>query len=125
MKQKCHILLVEDDPFLRNFLSAELAEHGYIVTVAENGLKALNNSGPMRMDVILTDIFMPGMDGIELIRRLRKLNPNLPIFAMSGVAHHRKPEDYLRYAKRFGADEVFVKPVDVALLLSKLESYCQ
>lgn len=126
LKQRKHlILLVEDDTFLRNLLSTQLAEHGYLVETAENGAQALDLIEAHPVDAVLTDIFMADMDGIELIQRLRKNFPDTPVFALSGGTHLAKPKDYLTYAKCFGATEVFVKPVEVSELVSKLEQYCR
>lgn len=125
MEQKGRILLVEDDPFLRGLLSDELAGHGYWVVTAGNGFDALEALDLNPVDAVITDIFMPDMDGLELIRSLRKRDPGIPVFALSGGTNHSIPEDYLKFAKCFGADEVFAKPVDMATLVTKLEQYCQ
>lgn len=121
LEQKRHILLVEDDPFTRNLLSVQLGERGYWVTTAENGIQAMESIENNPADVVLTDIFMPDMDGLELIRNLRKHYPGILIFALSGGTHFANKGDYLKFATRFGADEVFVKPVELAKLIAKLE----
>ena len=123
MKQKHHILLVEDDPFLRSLLGSQLTEHGYEVISAENGIQALKSIEDNRVDVVITDIFMPDMDGIELIQRLRKSHPGTTVFALSGGTPRTNSKDYLTFAKCFGANEVFAKPVEVAELVVKLEQY--
>lgn len=126
MKLKRHILLVEDDLFQRDFLSDELAEHDYMVMATGNGLEALDFLESVSMDAVITDIFMPGMDGLELIQHLRRRNPKLPIFALSGGMKDRcNAEDYLNVAKAFGANEVFAKPVEMAELIAKLAQHCQ
>ncbi|MDO8891312.1 MAG: response regulator [Sulfurimicrobium sp.] len=125
MKQNHHILLVEDDPFLRNLLGTQLTEHGYHVTSAENGMQALESIEAKRVDVVITDIFMPDLDGIELIQRLRKNHPGTLIFALSGGTPRTSSKDYLTFAKCFGANEVFSKPVEMADLISKLELHCR
>jgi CheY-like chemotaxis protein len=125
MKQKLQVLLVDDDPFLRNLLSTELAVRGFLVVTAINGLQALNLVEAGQVRAVVTDIFMPDMDGIELIQSLRKRCPGIPIFAMSGNVRHAISEDFLGFARRLGADEIFAKPVDLALLITKLETYCK
>jgi CheY-like chemotaxis protein len=125
MEPKRHILLVDDDPFLHNLLSNELAIQGYLVITAENGFSALDSIASAQVDVVLTDIFMPGMDGIELIQKLRARFPGIPIFALSGGADFADPEVYLTFAKALGADEVFAKPVDMTRLAATLEKYCR
>lgn len=126
MELKHHILLVEDDPFQRRFLTDELAEHGYVVAASENGAKALNFLSAISVDAVITDIFMPETDGIELIHNLRKCFPDLPVFAFSGgMKCSSNAMDWLELAKHLGADEVFAKPVDVAALVAKLERHCR
>ena len=118
-----HILIVEDDYFLRNLLSEELGVRGYAVVSAINGFQALDLIDSNPVLAVITDIFMPDMDGIELIQTLRKHHPAMPIFAMSGGVRHADVEDFLGFAKCFGADEVFAKPVDMAALVTKLADY--
>lgn len=118
--KECRILIVDDDAFMREMLSNDLEENGYFLVVAENGLKAAKFLDLSQVDIVITDIVMPDMDGLEFIMKLRKKHKNLAIFAMSGGD---KKKDYLGFAKRLGADEVFAKPVDMEILLSKLEQY--
>lgn len=126
MEPKCHILLVEDDAFLRSLISSELAERGYFVVATENGLEAMRFLDSVSMDAVITDIFMPDMDGFELIRNLRKRDSTLPIFALSGgVKNLHNSANYLKMAKAFGANEIFAKPVEVAELIAKLEQHCR
>lgn len=126
MEPKHHILLVEDDAFLRGLISDELAERGYFVVAKENGLEALSFLDSNSMDAVITDIFMPDMDGFELIRSLRKRDSTLPIFALSGgVKDRHHSANYLKMARVFGANEIFAKPVEMAELIAKLEQHCR
>lgn len=129
MKKRHCLLLVEDDPLQRRLLTDELSEHGCFVVAAENGQQALNFLDSISIDAVLTDIFMPEIDGIELIRRLRKRVPNIPVFAFSGGMKDRfntiDAIDWLELTKRLGAEEVFSKPVDVATFITKLERRCR
>lgn len=126
MELKHHVLLVEDDPFQRSLLSNELAERGYFVVATENGLKALNSLDSISVDAVITDIFMPDMDGLELIHNLRRRDSTLPIFVLSGgVKGLHKSDVYLEMAKDFGANEVFEKPVNVTELIAKLVQHCR
>lgn len=125
MKLKHHILVVDDDPFLQEFLCPELAEHGYLPFSAKNGLEALDIIAAIKMSAVITDIFMPEMDGIELIKNLRSHDPNVPIFALSGGTRVSNSDVYLGFAKRLGANEIFAKPVEATMLITKLNEYFQ
>ena len=123
MKRLISILLVEDDSFCSDFISSELSSHGYLVQTASNGLSAMKLIESNKFDVVITDIFMPDMDGIELIQNLRKNSPNLPIFVLTAGGATNSPEDFLRYAKKFGANELLTKPVDIEVIINKLKQY--
>jgi two-component system, cell cycle response regulator DivK len=86
-----HILLVEDDRDTREMYSEFLSYSGMRVTEASNGRGALESIRSERPDVVVTDIAMPGMDGLELSRRLRASEPtrDVPIIAVSGNASAR------------------------------------
>ncbi len=84
------ILLVEDDRQVCSFAAASLQALGYTLLVAENGVHALNLLAEGRsqsIDMLLTDVIMPEMDGAELANTLRKANPRLPVLFMSGYTH--------------------------------------
>ncbi len=79
------ILLVEDDAYLRMVLSAVLAEAGYSVCTAADGLSALAEIDKHRPDVILSDLNMPRMSGFELLPIVRRNFPTIRLVAMSGA----------------------------------------
>ncbi|NBB86902.1 MAG: response regulator [Bacteroidetes bacterium] len=82
------VLLVDDEPFIRETGGEILKEAGFRVQTAKHGAQALTRMGQdgEAIDVVLTDLMMPEMDGRTLIRKLRATHPDLPIVAMSGVA---------------------------------------
>jgi len=80
------ILLAEDDESLRRFLAAALAKAGHAVTDFGDGSQAFESLKGMRFDLLLTDIVMPGMDGIELAKRAADLDPHLKIMFITGFA---------------------------------------
>tara|TARA_R110002073_G_scaffold88066_6_gene209096 strand:- start:1858 stop:2217 length:360 start_codon:yes stop_codon:yes gene_type:complete len=80
------ILLAEDDDTMRNFLSRSLNKAGYEVITVSHGIEALPHLSSGRFDLLLTDIVMPGMDGIELARRVTKMYPELPVMFITGFA---------------------------------------
>jgi CheY-like chemotaxis protein len=81
---KPQILLVDDEPGIRKSLKLLLMSIGYDVAVAENGVSALSQLNQMVPDLIVTDINMPKMSGIELIAHVRSRYPSISIVAMSG-----------------------------------------
>ena len=85
------ILLVEDDEHVRNLAAQVLRSSGYQVRTAENGEIALQmaRSTPEHIDLLLTDVVMPGLDGGQLAAYLRDLQPNLPVLFMSGYTDDR------------------------------------
>jgi CheY-like chemotaxis protein len=78
------LLLVDDEPSIRVVLGAVLADAGYIVDVAEDGIAALRKLEPAPPDLVITDLRMPNMNGFELLSALRARFPELPTIAISG-----------------------------------------
>ncbi|MEN2994878.1 MAG: response regulator [Thermodesulfovibrio sp.] len=102
------ILVVDDDKTTRKMISLILKSKGYEVVTAENGLEALQKIGLERINLILTDMNMPYMDGIEFIRQVRA-NPeisNIPIVMITTEAD----EEEKRKAFEAGVDDYLVKP---------------
>lgn len=103
-----HVLVVDDRPDVLGFVCAELESAGYAVQAAENGRQALEKQGEQPADVMLVDIFMPEMDGLETIDQVRARFPRTRIVAMSSGA--RGLQDYLKVARDIGADATLQKP---------------
>lgn len=81
-----HILLAEDDEVMREYLTRALTRSGYRVTAVDRGTAALPLLESERFDLLLTDIVMPEMDGIELARRATELDPDLKVMFITGFA---------------------------------------
>jgi CheY-like chemotaxis protein len=117
-----HILLVEDNKINRTFALALLAKAGHRVDVAENGLQAVDAVSKADYDVVLMDIQMPEMDGIQATKRIRKMAPpknTVPIVALTAHALAGQREEYLAA----GMDDYLSKPVNPAALLAKLAEF--
>ena len=84
------ILLAEDDPAVREFVRRALAHSGHDVTAVDDGLGAIEVLATERFDLLITDIVMPGMDGIALALKVSKDQPALPILMMTGYAAERQ-----------------------------------
>jgi len=94
-----------------------LAGEGYGVSEAHNGEEAINSYRLEPADLVITDLFMPEKDGLELIRELRSLYPDAKIIAISG-GEHRNTGIYLRAAQALGASRTLAKPFSTEELLA-------
>jgi two-component system, cell cycle response regulator CpdR len=120
------VLLIDDEADLRALIKRILERDGHTVTVAESGRIVADAvaSGDFAtvFDLIITDIVMPDVEGLETIRLLKQANPRAKVIAMSGGGHAATPEGYLEMARRLGADATITKPFSVAELLSAMET---
>ena len=114
------ILVVDDYSDNRTLLSAWLRAKGYKVLEAKDGKEGLLQANRSNPDLILMDLAMPELDGIEATRQIRqrRSHARTPIFAISAYATHDVKDDALAA----GCTEVFAKPLDLATLLGKIES---
>ena len=104
------ILVVDDDARVRTIARALLEAAGFEIVEAESGEAALFTLGSEAVDVVLTDIFMPHTDGIELIHALHRDSPGLPVVAMSGGGYN-DGKDVLAVARLLGASAIVQKPL--------------
>jgi len=109
------ILIVEDDPETREFYSDALARDGFVIDQAHNGHQALEKALQSSPNLILTDIAVPGIDGIELCKRLRSdaRTRAIPVLAVTGYGDRH----YSDRARIAGADRVLIKPCDAEMLV--------
>jgi CheY-like chemotaxis protein len=110
------VLIAEDDPMIANVMERLLQRQGISSKAVSNGREALQYLQANQVEVVITDILMPEMDGYELIPKLRKTSPNIRILAMTGNA----PQfafDMHHMAKMLGADRVIGKPFELPDLL--------
>lgn len=110
------VLLVDDEEDFTRLLAERLRARGLEVEVAPSGTAALAKVAGGNYDVILLDLAMPGMDGIETLRRLHDDNPDLQVILLTGQATLQKGVE----AVKLGAREVLEKPADMETLLAKI-----
>jgi CheY-like chemotaxis protein len=111
------VLVVEDDPATRRLYTLTLAAGGFDTEEAHNGFQALDKATSTRPDLILSDIAVPGLDGIELCRRLRAdaRTAAIPILAVTGHDDRHYPDR----ARAAGANRVLIKPFAAETLVAE------
>jgi CheY-like chemotaxis protein len=112
-----YIIVVDDDPMLSLVVARALKAAGHSVLRCENGRKAIEHLTHEDADLLITDILMPEMDGLETMRAAKQLRPQLPILAISGGGSFG-PTDYLGIARAFGTTAVLSKPFQVTELVA-------
>jgi diguanylate cyclase (GGDEF)-like protein len=114
------LLLVDDEPMNRDVLQRRLARSRYRVLTAENGAEALEIVGAQRIDLVLLDVMMPGIDGVETVRRLRQAHSvsELPIIM---VTAKDSTEDIVE-ALDAGANDYVTKPIDFAVAQARIRT---
>jgi DNA-binding response OmpR family regulator len=108
------ILLVEDHTPILTFLSTALTQSGYTVRTAVNGRKAASLLKQHIFRLLITDIYMPEMDGFEVIMLHRSTNPDVPVLAMTGGCHHSPAEENLKMARILGSGGTIAKPFELS-----------
>lgn len=112
------ILVVEDDNRISNFLIKGLEEFGYLVTLCKNAEEVLNNYLHIEWDLIILDIMLPGMDGVQLLQTLRYKKVYTPILMLSALNSVQDKVSALDY----GADDYLTKPFHFDELLSRIKA---
>jgi CheY-like chemotaxis protein len=116
-----HILVVEDDVQFRQMLLDMLQQDGHQLASAGDGAQAIKLLATLRPDLIITDILMPGMDGVELIMALSKQDDATPMIAMSGGRRSITAEFNLDSAALLGVKATLSKPFSRADLRAAIE----
>ena len=115
------VIIVDDEPVIRRGLRETIEWDALGLEVAgeaADGIEALKLIRETRPEILITDIRMPEMDGIELIREVKKLDLNIKITILSGYSDY----DYLKAAIRLGVDNYLLKPIDNDELISNLRN---
>ena len=113
------ILLVDDNIELLNVMSLVLISAGHQLHAVANGRDAMRSAEKNGFDLVITDIFMPEKDGLEVITALREKFPGIPVLAISGGIRLDALE-YLEIARKLGAVQVLSKPFTTAQLLESV-----
>jgi two-component system, chemotaxis family, chemotaxis protein CheY len=116
-----HILIVEDDSALRKLYSFLLTQYGYTISEAEDGLQALEQIAHYPCDLVITDMNMPFMDGLELLRVIRRDYPSIHVILISAFGSRELEQNALR----IGADEYISKPFSFEDLEERIRRYFQ
>ena len=113
LKRRYRILVVDDDPDAREVVAAALIEMGYAVEVAADGFEAGAKLQATVLDLVLTDLMMPGMHGVDLAQWIRTYRTGLPVIVITGRETYGLRTD----AEAYGAVACLVKPVNLEELL--------
>lgn len=115
------ILLAEDVDGARRFYRAVLEAAGYQVVEARDGHQCLDRMLAQEFDLLITDVVMPGLDGVEVIKAARVLRPNLAVIAISGGESQFSAQAALTLSRMYGADAALLKPFPGDRLVETVE----
>lgn len=116
MSQK--ILVIEDEPTLARLLSYNLSQDGYEITVVDHGTEGLQAALQKIFDLIILDIMLPGMNGFEILSKLRQTGMRTPVIILTA----RNAEEEVVQGLKRGADDYITKPFGVAELLARVSA---
>ena len=116
---KLTALLVDDEPQLLNILKQVAETIGMDTLTAANGKEALKLYDEHRPDIIISDIYMPELNGIKLLQEVKKINPEEPVVLITGYAHYRQLIDNLD----FTPDGFLEKPFDLRKIIEIIVSF--
>jgi two-component system, OmpR family, KDP operon response regulator KdpE len=112
------VLVVDDEPAILRFLRAGLSSQGYLVTEARDGVRALEALRQSATDLLVLDLGLPDLDGLEIIRRIRDAGSTVPIIVLSS----RSDEQGKVEALDLGADDYVTKPFGIDELLARMRA---
>ncbi len=117
-----NILIVEDTVDLADLLYVFITGAGHRVTLCCEALAALDKLQDENFDLIITDMFMPGRDGLDVLRETRRVSPDTPVLVMSGGSRLFPSFDPLSCARHLGAIDVLAKPFRRSDLLASINA---
>jgi CheY-like chemotaxis protein len=107
-----HILVIDDEPHIRQIIDSILSHEGHRVDLAENGKVGLKMVETSAYDLVITDIVMPEMDGLEVIRALSQKTPRIKVIAISGGTFRLDQNNLLSLARAMRVQEILKKPIN-------------
>ena len=114
------IVLADDDDLVRQSLAMVLRDAGHVVHEAGHGAAAADAIETFSPGLVITDVFMPGTDGIELLQHIQETRPDLPVLAISGGGMQQDPKFSSGLAIASGAKQSLSKPIDNDVLLAEV-----
>lgn len=120
--EACTILLVDDDPVVRTLLYKRLLNNGYAVTIAANGVEAMEILNKLHFDIIISDLIMPGgIDGINLLQKVKEQWSSTDVILITGHSSIGKAVE----AMKKGATDYLEKPINIDELFLRLDKINQ
>ena len=116
------ILVADDSAANRLTLSLELTDRGFAVEEAADGSDAIARLGAHKFAAVVTDVWMPGADGIQVVQAIRKVDGDVPVFVITGGGPGLSIASAAALAQVWGARKVYVKPFDVRELVDDLKA---
>ena len=117
MKRKLNILVVDDEESVVELFLRILNKKEYTVLTANNGKEALELADKERPDLIILDLNLPGMGGIEVLRRIKKIDENIEVIVITGYGTMKT----VKAAMRLGAYDYITKPFDINYVSSLIK----
>ncbi|WP_406282910.1 response regulator transcription factor [Embleya sp. NBC_00896] len=114
--EKRLVLVVEDEPMIADAVAARLRAEGFGAITAPDGPSALERAAATRPDLVVLDVMLPGLDGLEVCRRLQALHPGLPVLMLTA----RDDETDLLVGLAVGADDYMTKPFSMRELVARV-----
>ena len=115
------ILLVDDEEIILNSLGRDLEQEGYDVSLAASGEDAVVWLREKKLDLVITDLVMKGMDGIQVLKEAKKIDSHIGVFILTGYGDMTSAIDALR----LGADDYLQKPVDTDEMVIRIRRYLE
>jgi len=116
-----HVLVIDDDRTVLALVSGVLEAHGHQVSTAQDGHEGMKVFGKRHVDLVVTDIVMPGQEGMATIGAIRRVSPKVPILAMSGSSTQGRYGSYLDAATLLGANATLAKPITIDGLMTAVD----
>ena len=115
------ILLVDDAVDFVNYVKKRLVLRGMVVSAAYNGKEALDLIQKQPFDIVVLDMLMPGIDGIETLKKIKKIKPKIEVILLTGHGTVRAASE----AMKAGAVDFLQKPCDINMLIDSINNACE